>query len=770
MAGVKLHAVGQPLPRAEGEAKTSGGELYTADFGRPGMLSVAVARSLHAHAALLAVHTDEARAVPGVVDVVTASDVAARLGDRAHVGPAFRDQPLLAAERVVFAGEPLAAVVAETRDAARQAADRVWAEYDEREPVLDVDRAAAGGPFVHDELRPAGTFADLRRLAGVRDTNVCYDFHLRRGEARPALAEAAHTYGAGFWTPAVQHVPIELPCCLAWVERGRLELVTATQTPSYVRQSLAALLDLPLARVRVRVPYLGGGFGAKMYDKLEPLTAFLAWRLGRPVQFQPTREEAFHLITRHGCAVDLRVGADADGNLVAADADVRYDTGAYADIGPRVCSKSGMVATGPYRTPNVAVRSRCVYTNRPPAGAFRGFGVPQVVWAHESAVDELARQTGADPLAFRRRNLLREGDVGPQGTAMHSADLLGCLDAVGEALAWDQPLDGGDRRFARGRGVAVGCKAVLTPTISGAVVQLNADASVSVHIGTVDMGQGSDTIMGQICAEVLGLAPERVLIVHPDTDVTPYDTITAGSRSTYHMGNAVREASERVRAQLLEIAARELETPADALDLSPGGAGRRGEDVPRLSIPELFAAGLGALGTTLTGEATYRTEWEAPDADGQSPKITEHWFATAAGAEVVVDRMTGRVRIDHLAVAGDVGRAINPRLCRQQLYGGALMGLAHALFDELVVDEAGRLLNGSLLTYQVPSLKDTPRRATIVLVESPHRDGPFGAKGVGETGILATAPAIGNAVRDALGVRLTRLPMTPERVVEALDT
>jgi CO/xanthine dehydrogenase Mo-binding subunit len=756
------------VARVEAAEKTAGGRLYTGDLTRPGMHSLAVARSLHAHARILAVHAEDALQMEGVVAVVTGAELRRRLGDRFRVGPAFQDQPLLAAEKAVFVGEPIAAVVAGTREVARRAADRVWAEYEELEPVLDLERAAAGGPFVHDELRPAGTFADLKRLAGVRDTNVCFDFHLRRGDATGALEGAAHTWAAETWTPPAQHVPIELPACLAWVERGRLELVAATQTPSYVRQSVARVLDLPLARVRVRVPHLGGGFGSKMYDKLEPLTAYLAWCLGRPVQWIPSREEAFLLNSRHGCAVAVRMGADADGNLVGAEADVRYDTGAYADIGPRLCSKSGMVATGPYRTPNVRVRSRCVYTNRPPAGAFRGFGVPQLVWAHESAVDELAREMGRDPLDFRRRNLLREGEVSPQGTVVHSADLVGCLDAVGEAIGWDRPLPGGTARLRRGRGVAVGWKAVLTPTVSGALVQLNADSSATVLTSTVDMGQGSDTVMTQIAAEVLGLDVGAVVVVHPDTDVTPYDTITAGSRSTYHMGNAVRLAAERVRDQLLEVASRELETPAAELVLEAGGVRRRAEEVPRLAVPDLFQAHLGALGATLTGEATYRTEWTPYDGDGQSSRITEYWFAGAAGAEVTVDVETGRVRVDHLAVAADVGRAINPRMCRQQLYGGALMGLAHALFEELVFDEAGRLLNGSLIGYQLPSIRDAPRRATALLVESPHRGGPFGAKGIGETGILAAAPAIGNAVRDATGARITRLPLTPQRVLEAL--
>ena len=765
----ETRTVGASVPPADAAAKVAGMTDYAANHRMAGMLSVAVARSERPHARLLAVDVEAARRAEGVVDVVTGADLAEMLGERRLTGPAFHDQPVLAHERVRYVGEPFAAVVSPRARVARAAAELVRATYEDLEPVHDVDRAAAGPPYVHDELRPAGTFPDLAHLAGVRDTNVCYDFRLLHGDVERALADAPHAVEGDYWTPPAHQLTIELPCTLGWVEGERLEVISATQTPSYVRQMLADLLALPLSRVRVRVPALGGGFGAKMYDKLEPLVGVLAWRLRRPVRWIATRDEAFVMTSRHGVAVTCRMAADETGALVAADADVRYDTGAYADIGPRIAAKSGLVATGPYRTPSARIRSRCIYTNKPSAGPFRGFGVPQLVWAHESAIDELARACGADPYRFRRENLLREGDEAPVGTAMHSADLVGCLDGVAEALEWDRPLEPSGDRLARGRGIAVGLKAVLTPTISGAVVQLNDDASATVLINTVDMGQGSDTIMAQIAAEVLALGVERVRVARPDTDGGPYDTITAGSRSTYHMGNAVRLAAGRVRDQVLEIAAPRLEAEAAELVLEDAGVRRRGDSEAAVGLPELFQAHFGARGMTLTGEARFQTEWIPYDHDtGRSPRIAEHWFAGAVGAELTVDRHTGLVAVEHLAVAGDVGRAINPRLCEQQLVGAALMGLGHALFDEMVFEE-GRLRNDTLLNYQVPSVRDVPARVTPIVVESPHDSGPFGAKGVGETGILAAAPAIGNAIHDALGVRFRRLPITPETILDALE-
>jgi CO/xanthine dehydrogenase Mo-binding subunit len=780
-SGEQRSVVGLSVPRLDGPTKVTAGARYVGDYTQPGLLHAAVARSIHPHARLTRVDAATAARQPAVVAVFTGADLERLLGERVYSGPAFADQPILAVGRVRYVGEPVAVVVAEARAAALEAARLVEIDYDELPAVHDARLAAeAGSPLVHEVLRPSLVFRDLAHLAGRSGTNVCYEFQLRRGHIEAGFRLATHIVEATYTSPPVSHAAIELHGTLAWVEDNALQVISATQTPSYVREALASLLDLPLHRVRVRVPYLGGGFGAKMYDKLEPLVGFLAWHLRRPVRMVLSREEVFLITSKHGVSEHIRVGAAADGRLMAIAADVVWDTGAYADIGPRITSKSGMTAAGPYRTENVSIQSRLVYTNKVSAGPYRGFGVPQMIWAHESAVDELARSQGRDPYEFRRQNLLREGEQFATGTPMHSAALVECLDRVAEAVEWRAPHAGlppaavGRRpsvndRHAYGRGIAVGIKAVLTPTTSGAIVQLNADASASLLCSTVEMGQGSDTILPQIVAEILGLATNRVTIVHPDTAVTPYDTITAGSRSTYHMGNAVRLAAERVRDQLFETAATTLECAPEDLELHAGSVRVRGNPSAGLTIPEIFERRLGARGTTLTGEVTYQTQWIPFDKDsGQSPAVTEHWFAAASAVELLVDRWTGRVRIERLAVAGDVGRAINPAHCKQQLEGAALMGIGQALFDEMVFED-GQLVNGSLLEYQLPSFLDLPMELIAIVVEEPHRSGPFGAKGVGETGILAVAPAIANAVADATGARLRSLPLTPERVLAALE-
>lgn len=761
-------AVGERWARTDGRAKVRGELRYAADEPVPPCREVAVHRSTRPHARIAGIDTSRAAATDGVLAVVTGAQLHEELGDRIFTGPAFSDQPCLAVDKVRYVGEPVAAVIAVSVDAARAAAEEIEVEYDDLPPVHDVDVAVEGGAYVHDELRPSSVFGDLAHLRGVRDTNVNYEYVLRNGDADGVTAAAPHTVRGEFWCPPTHHVPIELPYTAAWPEGDRIEVLTATQTPSYVRQSLSDLLDLPLNRVRVRTAPLGGGFGAKMYDRLEPLAAALAWTHRVPVRVAVTREEAFLLTTRHGAAVTGSMSAGPDGEIVAAEADVRYDTGAYADVGPRITAKSGMIANGPYKIANAAVRSRCVYTNKPSAGPFRGFGVPQVTWAHESLVDELARERGEDPAEFRRRNLLREGDVAAMGTAMHSADFVGCLDAVTEAIGWDDDFERTDGRWRRGKGVAVGIKAVLTPTISNATLQLNQDGSATLLISTVDMGQGSDTIMAQIAAEVLCLGEGRVRVVTADTDVTPYDTITAGSRSTYHTGNAVRQAAEKMRDRLTALAAERFGVAATDVKLTADGLVST-QTQETVGIPELLHGHFGARGTTLTTEAEFRTSWQPYDHEtGRSPQVTEHWFAGAAAVRLAVDTATGRVRVEHLAIAGDVGRAINPALVEQQLTGAAVMGLGHALFDQLVFDE-GQIVNGTLLDYQLPSVRDMPGKITPIIVESPHRTGPFGAKGVGETAIIPLAPAVSNALRDATGIRFTRLPLTPERVLTALQ-
>ncbi|MBI2089426.1 MAG: xanthine dehydrogenase family protein molybdopterin-binding subunit [Deltaproteobacteria bacterium] len=754
--------VGKSVNRADASQKVTGQVLHVGNIEMPGMLHVAVLRSPHPHARIIRIEKSRAESREGVVAVLTGSDVAAMPGVDPYFGPAFRDQPILAIDRVLHVGDPVVAVAAENLRSAQDALELVPVDYEPLPAVLDVLEATRPeSPVVHEEIRPALSFADLAHLRPAGKSNVCYHYKLRKGDVEKAFSEADRIFEDTFTSPPSQHVPMEPHVTLAFVdENERLNVWSATQSPSFVRTELANILGLPLNRIRVRVPYLGGGYGAKVYAKLEPLVAILALITRRPVRYSLSREEEFQTITKHGVVFKLKT-AVKDGLITGRECRVYWDTGAYAEIGPRIVHKSGYTSAGPYRIPNVSIDSYCIYTNKPPAGAFRGFGVPQLIWAYESQMDIIARALGVDPVEFRMRYALDEGEPFATGTPVQAFGLRACIREAANAIGWSEPKPKTTAGKPRGKGIAAGVKAVLTPSISGAIVIMSADGSVNVLSSTVEMGQGSETAMAQIAAEELGVGFDKVHIVQPDTDVTPYDTITAGSRSTYHMGNAVRMAAAKVRKELFAAVASKLEVSPDDLVARDGRIFVRGSEERRMTIPQAFLAKFGSLGTTITGQAVCQTSTIPMDPDtGLSEKCTEYWFPSATAAEVEVDPETGKVHVLGLYSVGDTGTAINPKHCEQQLVGGAIAHLGQTLFEFLSLED-GQILNGTLLDYKIASILDLPDTIKPVLVQVPHESGPFGAKGVGETGGLTVSAAIANAVEDAVGVRIKELPLTP---------
>src|SRR3990170_3952012 len=729
--------VGKSVNRADAAQKVTGRVLHVGNIEMPGMLHVAVLRSPHPHARIIRVEKSRAESLKGVAAVLTGSEVALMPGVDTYFGPAFRDQPILAIDRVLHVGDPVVAVAAEDLRSAQDALELVEVDYEPLPAVLDVFEAIRPeSPVIHDEIRPARSFADLAHLRPAGKSNICYHYKLRKGDVEKAFSEADRIFADTFSSPPSQHVPMETHVTLAFLdENQRLNLWSATQSPSFVRTELANILGLPLNRIRVRVPYLGGGYGAKVYAKLEPLVTALTLITRRPVRYSLSREEEFQTITKHGVVFHLKT-AVKDGVITGRECRVYWDTGAYAEIGPRIVHKSGYTSAGPYRIPNVSIDSYCIYTNKPPAGAFRGFGVPPLVWAYESQMDMIARALAVDPVEFRMRYVLDEGEPFDTGTPVRAFGLRACIREAANAIEWSTPRPKTVAGKPRGIGIAAGVKAVLTPSISGAIVIMNADGSVNVLSSTVEMGQGSETTMAQIAAEELGVDFDKVHMVQPDTDVTPYDTITAGSRSTYHMGNAVRMAAAKVRMELFAAVASKLEVSPDDLIARGGRIYVRGMEERGMTIGEIFLAKFGSLGTTLAAEAVCQPTAAHMDPEtGQSEKCTEYWFPSATAVEVEVDTETGRVEVLQLFSVGDTGTAINPKHCEQQLLCAAVMHLGLTLFEEMIFDE-GQLINGSLLDYQVGSIKDMPRSFRSVVVEVPHADGQFGAKGAGETGAL----------------------------------
>ena len=742
--------IGRSVPRTEGRDKVSGRAEYVHTMRLPGMLVAKIFRSTVPHGLIKSIDTDAAKKVPGVLHVVTIDDIR-KVIPNPYYGPAFHDQPILADKKVRFVGEPVAAVIASDPHVAEEAVQLITAEYEELPAVFDEVEALTSSVYVHDELQPAATFADLKHLKGVKQTNVALTFKLRRGDFDGAYAHAPHKFEHEFRSQKVLHLSFEPHATIADYKDTGVTLYTASQGPSFVRTEIARLLGWPENKVRVRVPYLGSGYGAKLYIKLEALALALSMIARRPVKVALTMEEMFYQITKHPCTFRIKSGVDNDGRIVARKCEVYWNGGAYADIGPRVTQKAGVTASGPYDIDNVWIDSLALYTNVTPSGALRGFGVPQLVWAYESHTDMMARALKLDPVAFRRKNLMRDGGQHTTSQVLKDAAVEKVMDAVLARMNWSQPFDKGTGVVRRGRGFAIAIKTVTTPTTSVAIVNVSADGSATLYCSTIDMGQGSNTVLAQIVGEVLNMPAESVRVAPCDTDVTPYDMGTLGSRSTFHMGHAARAAAEEARDKLRALA-REVGEP-------------EGSNIP---IAELFKKRYGMQAGNVIGSGTYKPDYVSPNPDtGLSPNITPFWMTSGVGAEVAVDTETGHVEIVKLINVIDCGTPINPKLVETQISGAALMHLGFTMFEKMHFD-GGQVTNASLADYKIPGIRDLPGTMENLTVDNYQHNGPFGAKGVGEVATFCVSPAIANAIDDAVGVRLMELPLNPETVYRAL--
>jgi CO/xanthine dehydrogenase Mo-binding subunit len=742
--------IGRSIPRLEAREKVTGRAEYTHLMRLPGMLYGKIFRSTVPHGRIKAVDVSAAKAMPGVFRVITAADVVKMIPDP-YYGPAFHDQPILAMDKVRFVGEPVAVVLAADPHVAEAAVQAITAEYEELDPVYDEVEAMTAASHVHDELKPAGSFADLKHLKGIKDTNLALTAKTRRGDVDKAFAAAAHVFEHEFRTQKCLHVPFEPFCSIADYKDSGLTIYSGAQGPSFVRAEIARLLGWPENKVRIKVPYLGGGYGGKLYIKLEALVTACSMIARRPVKIALTMEEQFYQITKHPATVRIKSGVDKAGKITARKCEVFWNGGAYADIGPRVTHKSGFTAAGPYDIDNVWIDSYAMYTNMTPAGALRGFGMPQLTFAYESHTDMVARALNVDPVEFRRRNVLKNGRPQATGTILQDAALEPVLEHVADRLRWKEKFDRGSGTMRRGRGIAFALKACVSPTTSVAIVNVSADGSPTLYISTVDMGQGSDTGMAQIVGEVLNVPAESVRVVARDTDITPYDMGTLGSRSMFHMGHAVRLAAEEARDKIAALR-REVGEP-------------EGSNTP---VSGLFIKKYGMKAGNIVGSGSYKPDYVPPDHDtGASTAITPFWMVAGTGAEVEVDTETGRLRIVKLINAVDCGRPVNPRIVETQISGAALMQLGFTLFEKINLDN-GQITNASLADYKIPGIADVPPLMINEAIDAFQSNAPFGAKGVGESSTMPLSPAIANALDDAVGVRLTELPLTPEAIFRAL--
>ena len=736
---------------------------YALDVSVPRMAHGRILRSPHAHARIVRIDLSRALRLRGVVSAVSGADLTDGSMDPWY-GPFIRDQPPLAIGTVRYVGEPVAAAAALDEETAAEALDLIDVEYEILPAVLDVDAALLpDAPILHPGKRLLGsTRRDIvARQDEVAGTNLIHVFRQRRGDAEAGLAGADVVVEGTYESPAVQHVPMEPHVSVASFAGDRLTVWTSSQAPSSMASALAGIFRLPVSDVRVVVPTLGGGFGAKIDLNLEPIVALLSRRARRPVRIALDRAEDFYTASKHAARVRIRTGVMRDGRLVAHHATCWYDGGAYARDTPEKIFR-GYVSMGPYRVDAIHVDSYGVYTNRLPACAFRGFGVPQMAWGHESHMDRIADALEMDPLDLRLRNVLGPSDRLSTGETLpedpHYAELLqGAANAVGWERRGTRRRTG---RVVRGTGISAIIKG-MSSFPATCTVKLNEDGSLNILTSSVEMGQGALTALAQIAAHESTLPLALVRVSTPDTSVTPYDQMTAASRTTNVMGRAIRSAVRDVKAQLVALAADRFEIAPGDLLVEDGRVSVRGSADRSLTFAALIrGARAGNLLATGRHQSTIGLDTETGQGVG-SPQ----WHSGVCSCEVEVDEETGRVTIFALHVGVYVGRMINPTQCELQVDGAKLFGLGQALFEELLWDEDGVLLNRNLADYMIPSILDVPERLADQILETP---GTIDVHGIGETPLPAIAPAVANAIADATGVRLTTLPMTPEKLLRAI--
>lgn len=756
--------VGRPIPMREARQRVTGSLPFAVDVRVPGMLHGKIVRSTCAHGVIHRLDVSAAAGSPGVVGVLVGGDlVGAEI--ESHYGPVIPDRPLLAIDRVRFSGEPVAAVIAVDEDAADAACELVDVAYEDL-PVLATPEEAMAleAPDIHDAipLRERTPFPDIVLHPGA-GKNVCNHFRLRHGDVAEGFAEADEIFEDVFRTPAQQHCNLEPHVALVAIQPGQATVWTSAASPYTVRFQVAETLRLPESAVRVVVSNVGGAYGSKTYPRLEPLVAAMSWRVGgRPVRVELTRTEEFFTITRHAATVHLRTGVRRDGTILAREARILWSAGAYADISPRLIKNGGYSSAGPYRIPHVAVDSYAVYTNVTPAGGFRGYAIPQVAWAYESQMDLIADRLGIDPVELRLQNLLRDGDEFATGQTVEDLHLGELVQTVSERIGWSGPgpTEASAPGLVRGKGIACTLKTTVTPSTSTAAIKLNEDGSASLLTSTVEIGQGARTVLAQIAADALGIAVDRIVVSYPDTDATPWDQTTSSSRSTLMMGGAVEEAGLALRRELLALAAPMLSAPIEALTAEEGLVWPGSERGRALAYGEIVRR---SGRRNLVQSAVNQSPGGLDPETGQGV-VTPHFFHAAAGAEVEVDLETGVVRVVDLHVETYAGKVVNPVLASLQCEGNVAFGVGQALFEEIELD-GGQIVNPTLADYMIPSLRDLPERWTVGLAED-----PAGGRvhGLGETGAPPVPAAIGNALFHATGVRLTTLPLTPEKVLAGL--
>lgn len=736
--------------------KVTGRAEYISDVRMAGMAYGKVVRSTEVSALLVAVHVEAALKSPGVVAVVTGADLAGL--PETHWGLFYNDRPVIACDRVRYVGEPVAVVVAETPADAEAAAQLVEIEYRTLQAVTTAGAAITDdAPLVHERMAPISDFYFRGTASGLAGTNVFQDRIIGRGDVDAAEASAHRTFEHRYTFPSIFHYALEPHCAIASFDEEGLTVWSGAQAPTAVQKILARIFGLPLAQVRVIVPYVGGGFGGKASVKIEPLVVLAARKARRPVKVLFSLEESMLTCRRLGAEITLRTGVDKDGRIVSRRAELLLDGGAYADTGPAVALKAAHRLIGPYNLPNLSIRVRAVYTNTVPGAAFRSIGGPQAVWATESHMDEIATALGEDPAAYRRRHLLQRGGLVLDDLRPLDADLGEMMAIAERRLA----TLGEKKSHNRSAGIALAVTDPGIMPVGGAQVRLHTDGSVDVRANSVEIGQGVRGVLRRIAADALNQDISRVHVRGTDTASAPYDWGTGASRSTVIVGLAVEAAAADVAKRFKELVAEVMDVVADQIVLADGGVQIDGRGY---TFRELFHIAHGIDSGDVVGQATITPR----SRDGDFAQAPLFWETAAAACTVELDRETGRLSLTRYAGVADVGKLMNPSAAEGQEEGASVQGLGHALMEHLLFVD-GQPMNLLPVSYHVPMIDDIAKAWSTDFIENGDGPGPQGAKGMGEGGILPVAPAIANALARDYGIRIRDLPLTPERVWRALQ-
>ena len=721
--------------------KILGKARFAADISLPNMLYGGVLRSPIVTGYIKSFDASEALAIPGVACVLTSKDIPGKN----RIGIIIKDEPILVDDKIRRYGDAIAVVAAETPELVKDAIAAIKVEYEEIEPVLSTERAAEeDSPKVHG------------------DTNVHMVKHLEHGDVEEAFKHCDVIIENDYETPMLSHMFIEPDGGLASYENGIMKLYSSTQNPHYARGEVAAMLAFPNNRVYSNQVTTGGGFGGKLDISVQCHAALASYYTGRPVKIIRTRKESASVSSkRHPMKMHYKTGATKDGKILAQDITMTGDTGAYASYGPAVIVRANVHACGPYECPNVRIHSTFYYTNNPMAGAFRGFGVPQVAVGHEGQMNALARELNMDPIEIRLLNAQRPGSEMPSGQVLdENVGFIQCLEALREKskeVFTDLTPSAPSKRRAIGYGcMFYGVGNTALPNPAGAFIEVLPDASVNLMVGCADIGQGSDTVMAMIAAEELGLSYEDVHVTSATTSVTPEGGATSASRQTFISGNATKNAAAMAKKSLAEVASAYLNVPEEDLIFRNREIYSSKDETVKMTYPELMGQ-MKSQGKLAVGAGQYNPKTTLLDANMQGiPYEIYSYGATAVDLEVDVE--TGLVDVLNVISAHDVGTAINEKNVEGQIEGGVVMGTGFALLEKVEVKN-GKITNPEFSKYLLATAADAPTIYPIVVQSGDENGGPFGAKGVGEPALIPTIPACADAVSNALGIRFNKLPI-----------